>query len=309
MKTVAIIHKDQPAIGTFPADYAPRYASLSAQGAKLGLRFCEASAYDWDVAAGKFSRVRMDEKAVENFRPDLVWHKNSGTSAFVLAIDAAYGPASVNRAQLIALVGDKYATYRRFPAIMSRTVLLSEAASDPSLVAGWAGDKVVVKPRTGFGGKGVTAVAKADLAARAGEFPGAASGYVVQEWMDSSGGVPGLVEGVHDVRAVIVGGEISHFCVRAPKSGDFRCNVSAGGTSWDFRPGEKPVPQAFLDAYQAVIDGLGDGFYSADCCLDKSGRVLLGEVNNAPGVDVDGPEGLQDEFHARACAYFLSRIG
>ena len=309
MKTVAIIHKDSPDIATFPESYAPRYASLYAQGARRGLSFCEASAYDFDPASGLFSRVRLpDGTMLENFRPDAVWHKNSAVSHFVLEIDRSFGKASVNRAPVIALARDKYVTWRRFSGLMARTALLSGALGNPAEISAWSGDSVVVKPRTGLGGKGVTAVRKADLAARAGEFPGAAANYVVQEWMDSSGGVPGLVGGVHDLRAVVIGGEISHFCVRSPKSGDFRCNVSAGGGAWDFRPGERPVPEAFLSVFSEVSAALGDGFYSVDCCLDRSGRALLGEINNAPGVDADGPDGLQAEFHGRACDYFLSRM-
>lgn len=314
MKTVAIIHKDLPEIGTYPPSYAPAYASLYAQGRRRGLDFLEASAYGWDDARGVFMAVRTPEGGIlESFRPDVVWHKCSGFNAFTFQLARAYGPAFINGLDVLATARDKYATYRRFSTLMPRTLLLSEALSDPSAVDSWAGDKIVVKPRTGLGGEGVRCLAKLGLVEGTKDIAAVSGAWVVQEWMDSSCGIPGVVDGVHDLRTVIIGGEAAFHSLRSPKSGDFRCNVSAGGSLMDFEPGARPVPRGVLDIVETVVRALGrDGAYSVDCAADASGRVYLGEVNNAPGLKVSSPDGaeaqekLQARFHGMLCDLFVS---
>lgn len=55
-----------------------------------------------------------------------------------------------------------------------------------------------------------------------------ADNFIVQEYLDMSCGVPGIVEGMHDLRFSIFGKEIFPFVyVRKPAEGDFRSNISA----------------------------------------------------------------------------------
>ena len=304
MKTVAIIHKDSPEIGTYPEGYGIFYASLASRGEKIGLRFCEASAYDWDVEKGGFSRVRIGGKIVSDVRPDAVWHKNSGVNAFVLAIERSLGRASVNRSETIALAGDKYATYRRFGHRMARTELLSAALREPGIVAGWRGDKVVVKPRRGHAGSGVRVVPKSALPADLADVAGQ---WIVQEWVDSSGGVPGLADGAHDVRAVFVDGRVNHYCVRTPKKG--LAFVDSSCEQRDYLPDEVRMPEGFASIWGEVASKLGGGLYAVDCMWDSSVGPLLGEINGAPGVDAYAPDGSPEALERLLDGYHVPLVG
>jgi len=54
--------------------------------------------------------------------------------------------------------------------------------------------------------------------------------YCLQEFIDTSKGIPGIVRGYHDLRIIIVDGEIVLCHVRTPKEGSLLANVAQGGS-------------------------------------------------------------------------------
>ena len=52
---------------------------------------------------------------------------------------------------------------------------------------------------------------------------------LLQEFIDSSIRIPGIVEGLHDIRVTTINGEPVYTFVRIPKEGSFLANVAQGG--------------------------------------------------------------------------------
>ncbi|MBI2971865.1 MAG: hypothetical protein HYY37_05590 [Candidatus Aenigmarchaeota archaeon] len=82
---------------------------------------------------------------------------------------------------------------------------------------------VVVKPRFGFGGRGVRVVSKERLRS----LP---RGALAQEFIDTSAGMRGMYHGVHDLRVVMLDGRVADFYLRVPRHG-FISNISRGGSA------------------------------------------------------------------------------
>ena len=85
---------------------------------------------------------------------------------------------------------------------------------------------VVLKPLSESGGKNVR------IAKKRSAFPKIKIGqdYIVQEFIDSSKGIPGLTEGAHDLRVVLVNEKIIYSHIRKPKTNCLLANVALGGT-------------------------------------------------------------------------------
>lgn len=293
MKTVVILN-DEPVLLPVSESYAPRYAKIAAALASRGFSVARAASWDWEGGAFrralKWSGAGWEE--VSGLVPDAVWYKDSKVNARTWRVAEALGARFVNPLPFVLMARDKFAVAREFPDVSPATVTLWEAEKIPASLAALVGDKLVLKPRAEFGGRGVEIVGRARVPDLAKELGPRSRDFVLQEMVDCSGGVPGVAEGRHDLRAFFVGGALTHWCVRTAPAGDFRCNVAAGGGTYDFLPGERPVPAALEALARRVADSAGprDGIWSADMMLDRSGGAVLGEITDSPGVDANSPD-------------------
>jgi glutathione synthase/RimK-type ligase-like ATP-grasp enzyme len=85
----------------------------------------------------------------------------------------------------------------------------------------------VLKPAKGMQGKGIVIDSPTNLSTITLE---EGVGYCLQEFIDTSKGIPGIVSGYHDLRIIIVDGEIVLCHVRTPKEGSLLANVAQGGS-------------------------------------------------------------------------------
>jgi glutathione synthase/RimK-type ligase-like ATP-grasp enzyme len=136
------------------------------------------------------------------------------------------------------------------------------------------GDKVVVKEPEGYGGKDVYIGTKAEVLNKLPDrYP-----LLVQEFLDTSAGIPGLVNGVHDIRLSICGGELIGCYIREAKEGELHSNVSLGGTMKFLDVSNVPA-----EVWQAAkeIDGFFKQYpryYSIDFMFTAKGWKML-ELN------------------------------
>jgi glutathione synthase/RimK-type ligase-like ATP-grasp enzyme len=152
------------------------------------------------------------------------------------------------------------------------------------------GDKVVVKEPEGSGGNEVYIGKKKEVLA---ELPDTYP-LLVQEFLDTSDGVPGQVEGVHDVRIALCGDEIISYYARTASEGKLHANVAQGGSVTYFDLAT--VPEELLEKVR-IIDSLFDGqprYYSLDFMNTPKGWVLV-ELNSYLGLmpASDGPKAQQ----------------
>jgi glutathione synthase/RimK-type ligase-like ATP-grasp enzyme len=141
-------------------------------------------------------------------------------------------------------------------------------------------DLVVVKDPIDSGGRGVWIGTREEVLAKvpAGRYP-----LLAQEFMDTSVGIPGILEGMHDLRLEIGGGEIWTCYVRTPKKGEYRANVAQGGTARYIPRQQTPPAVAELAKRIDARFGSQPRFYAMDFANTPEGWKLI-ELNSQPGL-------------------------
>ncbi len=143
-------------------------------------------------------------------------------------------------------------------------------------------ETVVLKPAKGMQGKGIIIGPATELRATALE-PG--QEYSLQEFVDTSMGIPGVVKTRHDLRVIIVDGEIVLCHVRIPKEGSLLANVAQGGSIREVPISDIPafiIERVFM--IQRRIDVLFDfPLYSIDFGIQDGKTPYVFELNDQIG--------------------------
>jgi glutathione synthase/RimK-type ligase-like ATP-grasp enzyme len=138
--------------------------------------------------------------------------------------------------------------------------------------------KVVVKPLTAHAGQGVEVIDS--ISAFEEE-----KVDVVQQFIDSNSGIEQLgIEGVHDLRVVVVNGEPVIAYVRQPDSG-FIANVAQGGTMKFVSVDE--VPEEAMEIVKNVLEVFEDHdsfVCGIDMIFDQDQKPWILELNSKPGM-------------------------
>lgn len=174
---------------------------------------------------------------------------------------------------------NKFRTFETFPDLspLSITVRSKEELHDalPRF-----GDMVVAKPLDLEGGKGVIIDKPSAIETSVKDFP-----YLLQEFIDTSGGIPGLVEGMHDFRMVGVNGTIVTAYIRTPPPGKMTANVSLGGKQIEVDIAKIPDDaRALFEKVDTVFSRYPRRAYSVDCARLKDGTWKIIELNSKPAI-------------------------
>ena len=153
------------------------------------------------------------------------------------------------------------------------------------------GRECIVKPIFGGEGRGIVRVTDIDMAWRVfSTLEQMQSVIYMQEFLESDG---------FDLRLLVVGEEL--FCVRRENHGDWRSNVSRGGTAVAYEPTFEQIDMAFR-ASRAVQGWM----IGVDILPTRDGRNVLLEVNAVPGwratasaLDVDMAALVLHRLHER----------
>lgn len=239
-------------------------------------------------------RVR-DFKRFENVKADVVLEKGGFEGSGVLVIN----PKFVHE-----ITASKSETYRNFAKYQPRSVICADQAAVERAAQEIPGNLIVVKEPVSNAGRAVQIGPKAEVLAKLP--PAEAYPLVVQEFIDTSVGVPGYVEGIHDVRVKIGGGEIFGGMIRTPAPGELRANLALGGSIRHLLPEELP-PQAVELARE--IDCFFEKYpryYAIDFANTPQGWKLI-ELNSKPGLSPVSA-GAQAERIIQKLAEYLIKI-
>ncbi len=208
----------------------------------------------------------------------------------------------VNTPEFRRLADDKHASYELLEAFhpTSRLVYtddeLSEAINDTP------GRHVAVKMLYGNSGKGVYVGPKHDYdrVREHQEFP-----LQVQQFVDTHLGIPGIVEGRHDFRVIIINGEAVIATLRTPPAGGLKSNIGYGGETRLIDIEDVPLElRALCRDVDAQLETLGaERFYSADFGRTDTGWVLF-EINAMPGT-INRDRGLHAAQYQQKLIDFL----
>jgi glutathione synthase/RimK-type ligase-like ATP-grasp enzyme len=164
--------------------------------------------------------------------------------------------------------------YQAFSVVCQTREALEQALRDMPT------DLVVVKKPVSCGGRDVYIGTREAVLS---QIPNTDYPLLAQEFMDTSVGVPGYVEGIHDLRIEMGGGEIWGCYFRIPKPGEYRANVAQGASTKYIRHDEVPAEVAALARRIDARFGSLPRFYALDFANTPEGWKLI-ELNSQPGL-------------------------
>ena len=155
------------------------------------------------------------------------------------------------------------------------------------------GRDVVVKPLFGGEGRGLIRVDEPEMAWRVfSTLEQLASVIYIQEFIPHHG---------FDLRILLIGDEVFSVARHGAK-GDWRTNLSRGGTAEKFRPTDAQVAIA-----RAAAKAIGGKFVGVDILPTQDGRNVLLEVNAVPGWRGTA-KALHLDIGQRVLKYIANRI-
>lgn len=186
----------------------------------------------------------------------------------------------VNPPLIRDLAGNKYLSYLFAPEHHALTLLARDQQELDVIRLGWSPEdrRVAIKELDSNSGDKVF-VGQFDDYDDSLEFP-----VIVQSFIDTSGGIEGLVEGMHDVRVAMFNGEVIHGYLRRPGEGTLKSNMQYGGQSTALYVDQ--VPKAIVDiirSFDERLKHLGDRYYAADFGYNGKEWKLF-ELNAYPGL-------------------------
>ncbi|MDD5054943.1 MAG: hypothetical protein PHZ00_01605 [Candidatus Peribacteraceae bacterium] len=209
--------------------------------------------------------------------------------------------ALVNDPELHALC-DKDRTYRLFPEFCPLSVIVQSAQELKDALCSLPADRVICKPTTSCGGEGIMIGTKSEISSREHRYP-----LIIQEFMDLSGGIPGVVDGLHDLRLVFIGDRFSYAMIRTPKPGGLMANICQGGSF--FTVPDAAIPKEAMEIALAIdrrLQSFKTRVYSVDLGLNADGRWRVLELNSPPGLIPSRGDAIMDRDHRILAEHLLS---
>jgi glutathione synthase/RimK-type ligase-like ATP-grasp enzyme len=245
----------------------------------------------WELKDGEFVRVE------EEITPDILYDKGQRLEPderTVMMNDLAFDRMCTN----------KWETYRRLARFFPKTILVREKQDIKRADRELEGDILVAKPLDEEQGRGVIVDKRRKVCASINTFP-----YLVQEFLDTRGGIPGIVEGPHDLRMLSVNGSLLSSYVRMPKIGTLVANVGQGG-AWRGIPVDSLPTEAVLlfGEIDRALAEFPHRAFSIDVGLHKDGTWKVFEINSKPALSRLGMHEGATEFMMRIADLLLSDV-
>ncbi len=268
------------------------YYDFFDKGLELGLRVFLANGRESYRKGLVFENVleykgkEIFEKNKEEITADFVYDRSGGISFPNKKISSKV----INGIEFKKICCDKFKTYKFLgDSYMKKTysikniIELKEMFKKINL-----NNKYFLKPKDGLGGKGIFfGYAKDLLSINLNK----KDCYVLQEFIDTSSGIEGIVKGLHDLRIVFIGEKIVWSHVRSPREGTFLSNVSQGGRIIEIDP--KRIPKKILEKatliQKLITSKYGKSIFSIDFGIEN-GEPFVFELNDRIGFPTEKME-------------------
>ena len=207
------------------------------------------------------------------FHADIIYNKGD----FLVASDDEAN--IVNHPKFDRLCKDKMRTALLFPEYSPASIEVENDEQLAQAAQRMPSSKIIMKPLKGQEGKGIQIFESDELDGIEVVEPS-----IVQEFLDTSEGIEGVVDSLHDLRILLMNGEIVQIYVREPSEGKEISNVSKGGSLKEID--KKELPEDILDICSQVDQKLNRYFpriYSIDFGYTEEGPKIF-ELNSQPGL-------------------------
>lgn len=185
------------------------------------------------------------------------------------------------------LCTNKWLMYETFPDLCPNTVLLEDARDMQPALRHIQGTRVVIKPMSGMEGAGVFVGNRTQTDEYDGGYPA-----LMSEFIDSSGGIPGIMSGMHDLRIAILNGQLIYAEYKTPPPNSAIASVTRGGSYAAIPIGALPVRALMVvEQVEKVMKQSENRFYAIDMMFGPHGPRIT-EMNARPAIlpNADGPD-------------------
>jgi len=263
------------------------YGILAVRARKKGLNFFVAryNAYQNGIIKQAWVFDKKWKKAAD-VKPDIIYSrfnraiysnyfKNKKLENLKYKMDEQVG--LFNSPELEEFCWDKCMVSELFPKFTPKTFLVNTLKGLKIVLPEIKSEKIVLKPRYGTLGEDVIVTTKNKLPKKINK------NTVVQEFIDGSNGIKGLVKGYHDMRVITINGEIDHCHIRLPKKGLLTANMALGGRKvFVSRSKIPPKAIAVVKKVDKTLSRYYPRLFSVDFIFDKNQRPYIIECNGSP---------------------------
>jgi glutathione synthase/RimK-type ligase-like ATP-grasp enzyme len=294
--------------------YMYSYEYFYALCKKKGIQIFRAS-YEWyDYEKKLFKYAWIFEKnsgiwkRVYDIKPDLVYDKTKSTPEANLKsslIRANY--AFFNDIEFSKIIDNKLAVGMLFSSWSKKNRLIKNLKHlSIALDKIPKKQKLVLKPANLSGGENVFIGTGAALMKKIKASKIKITDWMLQDFIDSSGGIPGIMKGAHDLRLVIIDTDIIYAYYRKPAAGSLLANLAQGG-SMEIVPLKKLPKNIYPIVKKAsqLFSGFEHKIYTIDLMFDKRKTPWIVELNSMPGMYfAPGQEKTRECFYNKVASVF-----
>lgn len=221
-------------------------------------------------------------KKVHNIVPDLIYDKTKARLETYLKKELMSERYSfINDLSFTRIVDDKFITSLIFPKWSKKSWVINSKKELELILPKLHSSKIVIKPISESGGKDVQILKKSDAL----KVASIDKEYLVQEFIDSSKGVPGVSKKMHDLRLVFVNDKIIYAYIREPKKGSFLANLAQGGSLIIVSKNKLPRSlNPIIKQANEIFATFNPRIYSIDFMFDEKSRPWIVELNSMPGL-------------------------
>ena len=227
----------------------------------------------WVFDKGKFKIIK------ERVKIDLIYDRVGGIT-FPPEDDQML---VVNRRDFKLLAWDKWKTYQKVGEYMPKTFWVGELSGIGKVVDKITTKNIVVKPYNSLKGNDVFIGQKENLENFIPEKAGRK--YILQEFVDTSKGIPNLTGGSHDLRVVIINNKVVWSHIRVPAEGKFLANAAQGGnlTEIDYDKVPEDVKKIVKEISNRFYKKYDNPVFSIDFGINEKGEPKIFEINDQIG--------------------------
>lgn len=211
-----------------------------------------------------------DFQPVDNIHADIVYNKGDFSNVTDVPI--------LNPRFVHDIASNKSETYRHFAPYQPASFLCNNPTETTEALVKLSDDTIVIKQLTGNGGYGVAIVSHREFNADTQHYP-----LILQEFLTTDIGIPGMATGVHDLRIKMGDGEVWAGTLRIPAEGELRANVAQGGSERHLFAEEIPADAIAIAREIDVYFSDHPRYYSIDLANTPQGWKLI-ELNSKPGL-------------------------
>jgi glutathione synthase/RimK-type ligase-like ATP-grasp enzyme len=294
MKTFFIVFTTPPSsanhgdLQTVFGRYLPYYEQLIQSAEARGLH-CYLTFLPWyDRAIQRYAQLltyAQDRWSIipNTLSPQLIYDKTNGITFlhdYTLLAESSSHTLLCNQMEFTMLVSNKLYANVLFPDFFKPYHISFNRQDLQRLLTDLPGTHAVVKQALGNSGKQVMISSKEELAQQSFDYP-----VLVQEFIDSTAGIPGIMKGMHDLRVMCFDDRIIQSYIRQPAPGMLLANIAQGASVMMVELHR--LPASVLEIVQQVqrrFQVFYPAIYTIDFIFDDKGRPWILEMNTKPGL-------------------------